>query len=95
MEKAVNTMPQQGSALGMIVWLAILIAFIYFLMIRPNKKRMEEYKNMLVSLKVGSKIICAGGIYGVIKSISEKSLKVEIADGVIIEIPKSAVANIL
>jgi preprotein translocase subunit YajC len=95
MEKAVNTMPQQGSAMGMIVWLAILVAFIYFLMLRPNKKRMDEYKNMLGSLKVGNKIICAGGIYGVIKSISEKSLKVEIADGVVIEIPKSAVANIV
>ena len=95
MEKAVNTMPQQGSVTGMILWFVILIAFIYFLMIRPNKKRMDEYKTMLDGLKVGNKIICAGGIYGVVKSISEKSLKVEIADGVIIEIPKSAVANIV
>lgn len=94
MEKIVNTaQPPQGSAAGMIVWLIILVAFIYFAMFRPNKKKMEEYKSMLDDLKVGNKIICAGGIYGVIKSISEKSLKVEIADGVVIEIPKSAVAN--
>jgi preprotein translocase subunit YajC len=49
---------------------------------------------MLDALKVGNKIVFAGGIYGVVRSISETTLKVEIADGVVIEIPKSAVANI-
>ncbi|MDR3208635.1 MAG: preprotein translocase subunit YajC [Rickettsiales bacterium] len=77
-----------------ILLVVLIFAFMYFMMWRPNKKRMEEYKKMLADLKVGSKIVFAGGIYGVIKSISETSLKVEIADGVVIEIPKSAVANI-
>lgn len=84
-----------NNTIGALLWLVILAGFIYFMMVRPNKKRMTEYKKMVSGLKVGNKIICAGGIYGTIKSISETSLKVEIADKVVIEIPKSAVANVL
>jgi preprotein translocase subunit YajC len=95
MENVQNTVPAANSPFGMLIWCAVIFGVMYFLMIRPNKKRMDEYKKMLETLKVGSKIICAGGIYGVVKSINETILKVEIADGVIIEIPKSAVANIV
>ena len=84
-----------NSTLAMLGWCAVVFATMYFLMIRPNKKRMEEYKKMLSELKVGNKIVFAGGIYGVVRSIGEESLKVEIADGVIVEVPKSAVANIV
>jgi preprotein translocase subunit YajC len=83
-----------NSTIGMIIWCLVIFGVMYLLMIRPNKKRMDEYKKMLDALRVGSKIICAGGIYGVIKEMTEKTLKVEIADGVVIEIPKSAVGNI-
>jgi len=81
--------------LEMFVWIGIVFVAMYFLMIRPNKKRMEEYKKMLTELRVGNKIVFAGGIYGVIKSMTDTTIKVEIADGVVIEIPKSAVANIV
>ena len=83
-----------GSVAELAVWIAVIFAFMYFLMIRPNRKRMEEYNKMLSELRVGNKIVFAGGIYGVIKSITDTTVKVEIADGVVIEIPKSAVANI-
>ena len=95
MEKAAPVMNVGNNTSGMLLWLVILVGIVYFMTIRPNKKRMDEYKKMIAGLKVGSKIICAGGIYGVIKSISETTLKVEIADKVVIEIPKSAVANVL
>lgn len=92
----VTSAPIAGSSVyGMIVWIAVIFAIMYFLMIRPNKKRMDEYKDMLNKLKVGSKIVFAGGIMGVVKSVGENTLKVEIADGVVIEIPKAAVANII
>jgi preprotein translocase subunit YajC len=95
MENAQVVQPAGGSLIEIMAWLAIVFAAMYFLMIRPNKKRMDEYKKMLSELKVGSKIIFAGGIYGVVKAIESESLKVEIADGVVITVPKSAVANIV
>ncbi|MCL2330973.1 MAG: preprotein translocase subunit YajC [Proteobacteria bacterium] len=84
----------RNSSWEMIIYIAVIFAVIYFLMILPNRRRMKEYQKMLEGLKVGSKILCAGGIYGVVKKISDKNLEVEIAKGVVIEIPKNAVANV-
>jgi preprotein translocase subunit YajC len=94
MENAAAAAPAGNSSLTMLTMCVVIFALMYFLMLRPNKRRMDEYKKMLEGLKVGSRIVFAGGIYGTIKSISENSLRVEIADGVVIEIPKSAVANV-
>lgn len=89
-----NVATGPNSMFTMLAWCVAVFGVMYMLMIRPNKKRMEEYKKMLSELRAGNKIVFAGGIYGVIREIGEDSLKVEIADGVVIEIPKSAVANV-
>lgn len=91
---AATAVANPNSSLGMLVWFGIIFLAMYFLMIRPNRKRMDEYKKMLDGLRVGNKIIFAGGIYGVVKEILENTLRVEIASGVVIEIPKSSVVNI-
>lgn len=94
MEAGTSAAAGGNSIVGTLLWCAIIFAFMYFLMFRPNRKRMEEYKKMVSELKVGNKIVFAGGIYGVIREITDTTMKVEIADGVVVEIPKSAVANI-
>ena len=78
---------------GIVIYCLIIFAIIYFFMIRPNKKRMAEYQKMISSLKVGNRILAAG-IYGTIKKINEKSIELEIAKGVVIEVSKNAVAGI-
>jgi len=87
-------MEGQNSLLSMVVWIVIVVGLMYFMMIRPNKKRMDEYGAMLGKLAVGSKIIFSGGIYGVVKKIDGDILRVEIADGVVVEVAKQAVAAI-
>ena len=84
---------QQGSMWGMIFYCLIIMAIFYFLMIRPNKKRMAEYQKMLDSIKIGNRVLVAG-VYGVVKSINEKTLNVEIAKGVVVEVNKNAVASV-
>ncbi|MCL2748839.1 MAG: preprotein translocase subunit YajC [Alphaproteobacteria bacterium] len=78
---------------GLIIYVVIIFAIIYFFMIRPNKKRMAEYQKMLDSLKVGSRVLAAG-MYGTIKKINEKSIDLEVAKGVVIEVSKSTVASV-
>lgn len=85
--------PQQGSMLGMIVYCLVIMAILYFFMIRPNKKRMAEYQKMLDSIKVGNRVLAAG-IYGTVKSVNEKTISLEIAKGVVVEVNKNAVASI-
>ncbi|MCL2338602.1 MAG: preprotein translocase subunit YajC [Proteobacteria bacterium] len=79
---------------SMLIYCAIIFAILYFFMILPNQRRMKEYKSMLDKLQVGSKILCAGGIYGVVRKIEGDKIEVEIAKGVTIEIPRNAIANI-
>lgn len=82
-----------GDWWGMLLYCVIVFAIIYFFMVRPNKKRMAEYQKMLDSLQVGNRVLAAG-IYGTIKKINEKSIEMEVADGVVIEVNKGAVANV-
>ena len=62
-------------------------------MVRPNKKRMAEYQKMLDSLQVGNRVMAAG-IYGTIKKVNEKTIDLEVAKGVVIEVAKNAVAGV-
>ena len=94
--QATQNMPavqQQGSMWGMIIYCLIIMAILYFFMIRPNKKRMAEYQKMLDSIKIGNRVLVAG-VYGIVKSINEKTLNVEIAKGVVVEVNKNAVASV-
>ena len=58
----------------------------YFLLIRPQQKREKEHKKEIEGLKVGDKVITAGGIYGIIVAKKEKNIVLEIANGVNIDI---------
>ena len=78
---------------GLIAYCLVILAVIYFFMVRPNKKRMAQYQKMLDSLKVGNRVMAAG-ILGTIKKINEKTINLEIAKGVVIEVNKNAVASV-
>lgn len=78
---------------GLVIYCAVIFIVIYFFMVRPNKKRMAEYQKMLDGLKVGNRVLAAG-IYGTIKKVKEKTIDLEIAKGVIIEVSKNAISNI-
>ena len=84
--------PQNGFW-GMVMYIVVVFGIIYLFMVRPNKKRMAEYQKMLDSLQVGNRVMAAG-IYGVIKKVNEKTIEVEIAKGVVVEVNKNAVASV-
>lgn len=89
-----NTAAQpQNGIWGMIIYCVVIMAIIYLFMIRPNKKRMAEYQKMLDSVKVGNRVLAAG-IYGTVKKVNEKTIDMEIAKGVVVEVNKNAIANI-
>lgn len=68
-----------------------VFAIIYFFMIRPQQKKQKELQEQRDALTTGSRIMTAGGIYGVIKDIKEKEFVVEISDGVRIRVDKGSV----
>ena len=83
---------------GQPAWLAILpyaiiLGIFYFLILLPMKKRQRKIQDFQESLKVGDKVITTSGIYGSITRLSDKSVQVQIADKVRIEIARAAVAG--
>ena len=60
---------------------------------KPQKKEQQKRQDLLNSLKEGDEIITIGGIYGKITAISEKRVKVEVAEGVVIEMARNAVSG--
>ena len=85
--------PQGG--FGMLLFPIILIAIMYFLMIRPQMKRQKEHRAMLDKLSKGDEVITNGGIAGTVTEIGESFITVEIASGVQVRIQKGAIANVL
>ena len=82
-------------ALGTWGPIVVMIAIFYFLLYRPQKKQQNRRRAMLAHLKKGDQVITIGGIYGTIEEIGDKSLKLKIADGVVIEVVRSSVnANV-
>jgi preprotein translocase subunit YajC len=81
------------SVLGQVLPLAIILGIFYFLILMPMKKRQRKVQEFQESLKVGDKVITTSGIYGQITKISDKSLQLQIAERVRIEIARAAVAG--
>ena len=79
-----------GEYSGLIMMVA-LIAVFYFFMIRPQQKKQKEIANMRASLKVGDKIVTAGGVHGKIKEVNDTNFVIEIAENVRIKIDKASV----
>ena len=85
--------PQGG--FGMLVFPVILIAIMYFLMIRPQMKRQKDHKSMLDKLSKGDEVLTNGGIAGTVTDIGESFISVEVAAGVQLRVQKGAIANVL
>lgn len=66
----------QGTLI-MVVYLALIVGAMYFLMIRPQRKKQKEEKQMRENLQVGDEIITIGGIHGRVIAIKEEELVVE------------------
>ncbi len=71
----------------------LLIIIFYFLLYRPQKKQQKKRQAMLESVKVGSRVITVGGIYGEIMAINGERVRLKIADNVEIEVSRSAVGS--
>lgn len=73
-------MGAEGGMTGTIIWLVLMIAIFYFMLIRPQKKKEKETKAMLDALKVGDSVTTIGGIIGKVLKIKDDKVCIEIGD---------------
>jgi preprotein translocase subunit YajC len=67
----------------------------YFLLIRPQKKRQMDQQRLVSALKTGDRVVTNAGIHGLISNVKESTVIVKVADNVKIEMEKSAITNVL
>jgi preprotein translocase subunit YajC len=82
-----------GGGTSMLIMLVAIFAIFYFLMIRPESKRRKERQAMIDSLARGDKIVTIGGLYGEVQDVHEDKVVIRIAEGLKVEVAKSAVSG--
>ncbi len=91
-QQAAPGAPGPGAAgFGTFLPFILIIAIFYFMMIRPQQRKEKERKKQIEELRAGARILFAGGLIGRITEARESTFKVEVADGVEIEIARGAV----
>jgi preprotein translocase subunit YajC len=75
--------------------IALLIALTWFVLVRPQRRRQQQQKEMLSELETGSEILTAGGLYGTVRNVGDDELVVEIAPGTNVKLDKRAVAMVV
>ncbi len=84
-----------GGSLFTFLPLVLMLVVLYFLMIRPQQKRVKEHAAMIAALKKGDEVVTNGGIGGTLTKINDAFLTLQVADNVEINIQKQAVATLL
>jgi preprotein translocase subunit YajC len=72
---------------------ALILVIFYVLILLPMKRRQKKIQEFQDSLKVGDKVVTTGGIYGKVTRVNDRTLQVEIADRVRIEVSRAAIAG--
>jgi len=75
-----------------IIFLVLIFGLFYFIMIRPQRKRQKEHQHLIEELRRGDRVITAGGIFGVIETVSEDSVVIKVESGATMRVAKGSVA---
>jgi len=76
---------------GMVIFLVAIFAVMYFLMIRPRQKQQKQHEEMTKELRVGDRVIIAGGIYGTIESLGEDTVILKIESGATMRVARGSI----
>jgi len=74
-----------------IIFLVLIFGVMYFLMIRPQRKKQKEHEQLIEELKRGDRVVTAGGIHGVVESLSEDSIVLKVESGATIRVSRNSV----
>ena len=76
--------------------LILIFAIMYFLLIRPQQKKVKEHQNMVASLRRGDQVVTQGGLIGKVTKVKEENeIEVEVADGVKVRVLQNTIAQVL
>jgi preprotein translocase subunit YajC len=84
-----------SGGLSQILILVVFVAIFYFMLIRPQQKRMKEQQAMLAKLAAGDEVVTSGGILGRITEVGDSFITLEVADGVRIRVQRAQISQLM
>jgi preprotein translocase subunit YajC len=84
-----------GPDFSFLLIMVAMFVFMYFFTIRPQQKRQKELKAMIEAIAKGDEVVTAGGVIGKISKVGDNFLHVEVANGVELQVQRSAIAQVL
>jgi preprotein translocase subunit YajC len=79
---------------SLIIPTMLIIGIMYFLMIRPQQKRLKEHRDMIAAIRRGDSVVTGGGILGKVTKVEDQELQIEIAEGVRIKVLRGTVSEV-
>ncbi|HSP07086.1 MAG TPA: preprotein translocase subunit YajC [Acidobacteriota bacterium] len=93
-----DTPPQGGGTavtfLSLLPWLLFIVVFYWMFVAAPMRKKQKEFEKLMSGLKKGDRVLTSSGMYGVVVEISEKTIKLRIANNVVADFSKSAITEL-
>ena len=85
-----------AAGLGSFIPLILIFAIMYFLLIRPQQKKMKEHKAMVAALRRGDQVVTQGGVIGKVSKVKDDNeVEVEIAEGVKVRVVRATITQVL
>lgn len=82
------------SGFSIVMIVAICVLF-YFMLLRPQSKRAKDHRNLVSNLKKGDEVVTSGGLLGKVISLDEQFIKINLAEGIDVNVQRAAVTNVL
>jgi preprotein translocase subunit YajC len=74
-------------------YFAVIALAFFLLIVRPQRKRLTAHRALIAALAVGDEVVTTGGIFGVIRSLDDDRVDLEVAEGVVIAVARAAIAQ--
>ena len=85
-----------SSTIAQFIPLILIFAIMYFLLIRPQQKKMKDHQKMVENLRRGDRVVTQGGMIGKVTKVKEDNeLEIEVAPDVRVSVIKSTIAQVL
>jgi preprotein translocase subunit YajC len=84
-----------GSSIAAFLPLIVLVGVFWFLIMRPQQRKMKDHRALLANVKQGDRVVGAGGIQGTVRRVDDDAISLQIADNVVIKIDKASITKIV
>jgi preprotein translocase subunit YajC len=83
-----------GALTGMLPMFAIIFGIFYFMIIRPQQKRMKEHQSLLSGVQRTDKVVLSSGLHGTVHEVQDTTILVEVAKNVVVRVDKAAIQSV-